>query len=302
MILQQPTNTFFLTYTNPTPASGEYHANHPCPGVDGDATRAIYGTGGQPDCDYGSPCPLGHVPDPRDHCRPMDTGGTQEPYACFTAGVCTQGLTWAKNDGAGSDFISEVVLGEGGSLLKALDLDGDGDIDILAGGRHAGHWYDGVKAYYNDGQGGFTAQSPGAKAPWSEDGASPAENYMGETVSMHLDWALGDLDGDGDVDLVAAIGGGSPGSSVQGAALYRNVPKATHPCYFVAVTDSLIAAPSDAQSHAVALGDFDGDGDLDVMIAASLGANRLYLNDGLMNFKSVNAGMMLERVTFSRCG
>ena len=52
---------------------------------------------------------------------------------CILNGVCTNGLTWARNDGSGV-FGAATVIGEGGSgMVIAQDLDRDGDIDILAG-------------------------------------------------------------------------------------------------------------------------------------------------------------------------
>ena len=81
--------------------------------------------------------------------------------------------------------------------------------------------------------------------------------------------ALGDVDGDGDLDLVA-------GNYGQANRLYLNNGTANP---FSGVTGTDIS--SDAHdTRSIALGDVDGDGDLD-LVAGNYGqANRLYLNNG----------------------
>lgn len=89
----------------------------------------------------------------------------------------SNGLSWFLNSGGSGTFGTERFIDEGGCGLTALDLDGDGDVDLLAfvGSRS------GLTAHYNDGSGGFTSQAVGGS----------------EFVDEALDHALGDLDGDG---------------------------------------------------------------------------------------------------------
>ena len=83
--------------------------------------------------------------------------------------------------------------------------------------------------------------------------------------------ALGDLDGDGDLDMAVA-NGGSGGNKVylnDGTANFSNP----------------IQSLGENDSAAVALGDLDGNGDLDIVVAnTSFDDIKLYRNDGSANF------------------
>ena len=81
--------------------------------------------------------------------------------------------------------------------------------------------------------------------------------------------ALGDVDGDGDLDLVA-------GNYNQANRLYLNNGTADP---FDGVTGSDISSRR-PRYLSVALGDVDGDGDLDLVAGNYSQANRLYLNNG----------------------
>lgn len=89
---------------------------------------------------------------------------------------------------------------------------------------------------------------------------------------------LGDVDGDGRPDVFL---GRIEGSN----ALYRNVGGME----FEDITEQAGVALADRHTTGSAFLDFDGDGDLDLLLAAKAGANSLFLNDGLGQFTDASS-------------
>ena len=137
------------------------------------------------------------------------------------------------------------------------DVDGDGNLDALVG-NYGGQ----NRLYLNDGLGGMT------------DATSQLPAVLDTTVAF----GLGDVDADGDVD--AFVGNG--GSTSQPLRLLLNNGSGVF-------ADATAQLPSILlQTTAIALGDVDGDGDLDALIGTGWGVpgqqDRLYLNDGMGTF------------------
>lgn len=99
--------------------------------------------------------------------------------------------------------------------------------------------------------------------------------------------ALGDVDGDGWVDLFLPQGGGRAGSAVAKSKLYRNRGDGT----FEDVSVASGLALEGAGMGALFL-DADGDGDLDLFVA-NYGRNRFLLNDGAGKFTDVSQAVGL---------
>ena len=143
-------------------------------------------------------------------------------------------------------------LGSGYSLDVALgDLDGDGDLDAFVANTSG----EANKGWTNDGSGAFT-----------DSGQS-----LGSALSKNV--ALGDLDGDGDLDAFVA-NDGSP--ATKGNKVWTNDGSGTF-------TDSGQSLGS-TSSQNVALGDLDGDGDIDAFVATANAGNEVWTNDGSGTF------------------
>ncbi|MEM7205605.1 MAG: VCBS repeat-containing protein [Planctomycetota bacterium] len=157
------------------------------------------------------------------------------------------------------------------TCVTALDVDGDGDLDLLFGNRGRQN-----RLYLNDGSGVFVDRTAVRLPP-----------DLDRTTSL----ATGDVDGDGDPDLV--VGNGVDETYAAGTLnrLYLNDGRG-------AFADASERLPADADpTEAPVLADFDGDGDLDLFVGnawlsrySSYGwssiavPNRLYRNNGRGEF------------------
>ncbi|HET9371591.1 MAG TPA: VCBS repeat-containing protein [Vicinamibacterales bacterium] len=139
------------------------------------------------------------------------------------------------------------------------DLDGDGDLDLVVGNKIDAGAGDGARLYVLTNDGNSTATRFRAGEPMRI-----AEGY-------NFTPALGDLDADGDLDLVL----GTWNSDV---LVFRNDGSRTSAKW---VADAAATIRPPRVSHATpALGDLDGDGDLDLLLGQANGAFLLYRNAG----------------------
>jgi hypothetical protein len=147
------------------------------------------------------------------------------------------------------------------------DMDGDGDLDLLI-------WLDdGTSRYYrNDGTNvptRFVAQPSGPTNPFSS-----LPNLRSGSPT------LGDVDGDGDLDLVV----GTWDAAVPRPLYYFRNDGTANAASYVAVTGSAnpfngVVEPA-RQFAKVALGDLDADGDLDLVAVLNSSNFTYYRNDG----------------------
>ncbi|MEZ4775832.1 MAG: FG-GAP-like repeat-containing protein [Bacteroidia bacterium] len=159
-------------------------------------------------------------------------------------------------DNAASGDLANLIY----SFVTWADYDADGDLDILLFGEipHTGAAGSGTRQtilYKNNGAGRFNADAAGDVFP--------------ELSQAWADW--GDYDNDGDLDLVMT-GGSSSGSF---SAVYQNASGTF-------VKEDLIEIQK-VVSGSVAWGDYDADGDLDIVLTGADGTNlysKVYQNSG----------------------
>lgn len=147
--------------------------------------------------------------------------------------------------------------------LAAADVDRDGDLDLVLG-RQLGIMGLRNALLLNDGTGRFTDVTA-ARMP--------------ATADVTLAIATGDVDRDGDVDLVF---GNDPRNRLclnDGTGVFTDAPASRLP-------------PGSAATGAVVLGDVDGDGDLDLVVGNLRTTNELYLNDGTGTFILATSGRL----------
>ena len=154
------------------------------------------------------------------------------------------------------------ALGNSNSRDVALgDLDGDGDLDA---------WVANINSQANRvwiNQGGDQGGIPGTYA----DSGQALGN------SEATDVALGDLDGDGDLDAWVANYSDSSGfGQANRVWVNQGGDQGGTPGTFADSNQDL----GSSESIGVALGDLDGDGDLDAGVANCSQANRVWINQG----------------------
>ncbi len=155
-------------------------------------------------------------------------------------------------------YLSTVDVGSE-SLATLVDLDGDGDLDLLLANKiDAGH-LEKSRVYRFENTG--TRTSP----------RFALKDTLDFRPTFHQAPAFGDLDGDGDLDMLL-------GTWNQGVAFYRN-DGSTREARFTLVDSAYITLTRGSNSTP-ALGDIDGDGDLDLFIGEASGEINFYRNDG----------------------
>ena len=169
------------------------------------------------------------------------------------------------NDGSGFFSASEPFPGAATPTysVAAADFDGDGNVDVAFGNLGAN------ELYLGDGAGAF----------------QEASALLPQNTGWTRRLCAGDLDGDGQPDLYAGNQGGSPPT---GPVYERYATPGVNDVYLNRGGSRFELAPTPPLADATftaQMGDLDGDGDLDVVTAETIGRRRpmnlvVLINDG----------------------
>ena len=181
-------------------------------------------------------------------CGDVDGDGDNDIVRTLTSG--TPKLSWLANDGLGNFTLADTIsMGGYGDANLAADVDGDGDLDLAVNTGTSCN----VRWWLNTGA-GYT---------WTEQAV---EDFGGYSL-QGTRYAVGDIDGDGDPDLLATHGLGVMGWYANlGNGMWGPRNRAC----------SCMGAAND-----VSAADIDLDGDLDLVASAYYGRQvTWYANNG----------------------
>jgi len=161
---------------------------------------------------------------------------------------------------AGTDNPLEGISVLSYSKPTFVDLDGDGDVDLMVGNDY------GDIAYFEN--------TGAATAPHFTQRAGTANPFDGIAMGSQSTLALADLDGDGDLDLAVGVDEGA-------LRYYENVgTSASSDCVLRAGASNLLNTISGGFHSAPVFADVDGDDDIDLVVGNNEGGILYFENTG----------------------
>lgn len=204
----------------------------------------------------------------------IDNDGDLDVLVGYYTATST-GLAFIENTGTASSLeLSTYVLNPfginplevDGAVPKLGDLDDDGDLDLMVGTD--------IDQYGNENNGSavvFLENTGTPDAPaFGEPVAEPFGLVLDPSFSLYLE--LGDLDNDGDLDIL--LGGAyNPDNYQTDFAYFENTGSPTNPQFAAHTTNPFGLEPLEVLGLAPIVGDLDNDGDLDILNGLSYNAD-----------------------------
>ncbi|UOQ67661.1 FG-GAP-like repeat-containing protein [Hymenobacter volaticus] len=173
-------------------------------------------------------------------------------------------FTTATGGGGRGTFSGNLNVGVGSNPRNSVlaDVNGDGNLDLLTANERSG-----------------IGDRPGTVNVRFNDGAGTFSNTHQNVVVGKLPYyvATADVDGDGDLDLLCANGGNSSQTASSTVSVRLNNGSGTF-------TDTGQDVPVSNDPASMALGDIDGDGDLDLVVANGTSSLSVRINNGTGTF------------------
>lgn len=207
---------------------------------------------------------------PRNHEASMRRAFLIAAFVCLPELAAAQSFVTTQASGVAPTMFGSVAL---------ADMDGDGDLDFLVTGSRSGALTPEVRIYRNDGRtsdGSWSVVDTGIRLP-------DAARYLTGARASSTD--IADFDNDGDLDVLLSGPGGTVVYRNEGdgrftAIRIRDGLNQTRDSYYVDVVTAPYAA----------WGDYDGDGDLDILLSDGTGSY-IFRNDGFARFTQIDAGL-----------
>ena len=205
----------------------------------------------------------------------VDSDGDLDLFVGVLGGAFNPNLTTTRNfhfyERVDGDFIRRterfvytVDVGSE-SIPSFADLDGDGDLDLLLTNKLDPDETQTSRLFHFENVG--SRQQPSFRQ----------RAHIPLFTMYHYAPALGDLDGDGDLDMLV-------GTWNRGVALYENRGTRREPDFVL--QDTTLVRLTRGSNSTPALTDIDGDGDLDLFIGESSGELNFYRNVGTVRAPS----------------
>ncbi|NYT27644.1 MAG: VCBS repeat-containing protein [Candidatus Thiodubiliella endoseptemdiera] len=188
-----------------------------------------------------------------------DVAGNAPVFTADRVVLTKTKLEYIEKTGSGNNPFEGIDVGDI-SAPTLVDIDGDGDLDLVVG--EVGGT---LKYYQNTG----TTSNPAYEAKTGD-----SNPFNGIDVGNAASPTLADIDGDGDLDLVMGEDNGT-------LKYYQNTGTTSNPAYEAKTGDDNPFNGIDVGDFsAPTLADIDGDGDLDLVVGEVYGALKYYQNTG----------------------